>query len=174
MIFPADLTPLNRKIVEVMQQRFPILEDPQGSNHSPEIDRMVKRWGAAPGSPWCALLTTDVWFDAGADVPPKLPGLTSTGKERHPAVAEWWRVWGIEQGLFSAIPVIGAAALYGTGGKEPAVHIGVCVTVVAPRLMNFEGNTTAAAFEREGTATAHKDVNAERLIGYVLPRLRSA
>lgn len=174
MIFPDDLTPLNRKVVETMQLRFPILENPPGSNRSPEIDRMVKRWGSAPGSPWCALLTTDVWFDAGADVPPALPGKTATGRERHPAVAEWWRVWALEQGLFSTTPVVGAAALYGTGGREPAVHIGVCIMAVTPRLMGFEGNTTGAAFEREGTMTAHKDVNLERLIGYVLPRLRAA
>lgn len=173
IVFPPTLPPLHKKIVETMQLRFPIVEDPLGSNRCPEIDRMVKRWGSAPGSPWCALLTTDVWFDAGADVPPHLPGLTSTGRERHPAVAEWWRVWSIEQGLFSEIAMIGAAALYGAGGREPAVHIGTCITVVTPRLMGFEGNTTGAPFDREGTMTAHKDVNVDRLIGYVHPRLRA-
>jgi hypothetical protein len=172
IVFPDTLPPLNRKIVETMQLRFPIIEDPLGSNTSPEIARMAKRWGIPTGLPWCALLTTDVWFDAGAQVPPKLGGATKTGRERHPAVADWWREWALREGLFSPLPVIGAAALYGFEGREPAVHIGVCVATVHPRLMNFEGNTTGKPFDREGTMTQLKDVNGERLIGYVLPRLR--
>lgn len=173
IIYPPTLPPLNKKIVQGMQLRFPIIENPQGSNLSPEITAMQKRWGSAARSPWCALLTTDVWYEAGADVPPALPGKTTTGRERHPAVAEWWRVWALEQSLFSSVPVIGAAPLFGTGGREPAVHIGVCITAIEPRLMGFEGNTTGAPFDREGTMTAHKDVNRDRLIGYVLPRLRA-
>lgn len=172
MLLPDDLPPLNRKIIELTQKSFPILEDPPGSNRSAEIDRMAKRWGIPQGSAWCALWPTDIWFDAGAKVPPALGGLTATGRERHPAVAEWWRVWALENGLFQSRPIIGAVAVYGKEGREPAVHVGACVTVITPRLMNFEGNTTGAAFEREGTMSAHKDVNTERLIGYVYPELR--
>lgn len=135
---------------------------------------MVKRWAGNLGGAWCALLATDVWFDAGADVPPRLPGNTKTGRERHPAVAEWWRVWALEQGLFSTVPVIGAAVLYGTGGKEPAVHIDVCVTYIKPALMSFGGNEAEVGFSREGTLTTHSRVQEDRVIGYVLPRLRAA
>jgi hypothetical protein len=172
MIYPDSLPPINRRIVEAMQLRFPIVENPPGSNRSPEIDAMCKRWGVPLGSPWCALLATDVWYDAGAAVPPPLPGRTATGRERHPAVAEWWRVWALEQGLFSPTPAIGAAVLYGSGGKEPAYHIDVCVTVITPVLLSFGGNEAEAGFTREGTLTSHSRVQADRLIGFVLPRLR--
>jgi hypothetical protein len=171
---PLTLPPINKKIVEGMQLRFPILEDPPGSNRSPEIDRLCKRWGVPLGSPWCALLATDVWYDAGAAVPPNLGGKTKTGRDRHPAVAEWWREWALKEGLFSATPMIGAAVLYGSGGKEPAVHIDVCVTVITPALMSFGGNESESGFSREGTLTTHSRVQTDRLIGYVLPRLRSA
>lgn len=174
IVFPSTLPPINRKIVETMQMRFPILEDPVGSNRSPEIDRMCRRWGVPLGSPWCALLATDVWFDAGADVPPTVPGRrTSAGRERHPAVADWWREWALKEGLFSAVPVVGAAVLYGAGGHEPAVHIDVCVSCTAPLLMSFGGNEAEAGFTREGTLTSHARVQVDRLIGYVIPRLRS-
>lgn len=172
MNLPDNLPPINRRIVETMQLRFPILEDPPGSNRSPEIDRMCKRWGVPLGSAWCALLTTDVWYDAGADVPPALAGSTAHGRDRHPATADWWREWSLREGLFSAIPVIGAAVLYGAGGKEPAVHIDVCVSVVTPTLMSFGGNEAEAGFSREGTLTSHSRVQGDRLIGYVLPRIR--
>lgn len=173
IVFPPTLPPINQKIVETMQLRFPILENPPNSNRSPEIDRMCRRWGVLLGSPWCALLATDVWFDAGADVPPALGGKTTTGRERHPAVAEWWREWALEQGLFSIVPVIGAAVLYGAGGREPAVHIDVCVTVVTPGVFSFGGNEAEVGFSREGTLTSHSRVQDDRLIGFVLPRIRA-
>lgn len=155
-----------------MQGRFPILENPPGSNRSVEIDAMCKRWGVPLGSSWCALLVTDVWFDAGAAVPAALGGLTATGRERHPAVAEWWREWALREGLFSSIPVIGAAVLYGTTGKEPATHIDVCVTALEPFIYSFGGNESEAGFTTNGTLTSHSRVQQDRLIGYILPRLR--
>lgn len=173
MIYPDGLPPLNRKIVEEMQRRFPILENPPGSNRSPEIDALCERWGVPLGSPWCALLATDVWYDAGADVPTKRGGKTSGGRERHPAVADYWREWALTEGLFSATPVIGAAVLYGTQGHEPASHIDVCVTVVTPALMSFGGNEAEQGFTSNGTLTNHGRVQTDRLIGYVLPRIRT-
>lgn len=161
MILPDD--PLCRAIIERAQRDIPILENPIGSNRSPEIDAMCKRWGVPLGSAWCALWTASVWEDAGAQVPP------IRGDHYHPAIAETWRKWALETGRFSSHPIRGAAVLYGTNGHEPAHHIGACVTAQVPLLMNFEGNTSITGFEREGELTSSKRVDATRLIGFIHP-----
>ena len=166
IILPDDL--LCAAIIRRAQQDIPILEDPIGSNRSPEIDAMCKRWGVPLGSAWCALWTATVWADAGAEVPPV------RGDHYHPAIADTWRLWALETGRFRMYPVRGAAVLYGAGGKEPAHHIGVCVTAQHPILMNFEGNTSVTGFTREGELTASKPVDTSRVIGYVHPRPISA
>ncbi len=161
IILPSD--PLAAAIIQRAQKDIPIMEDPIGSNRSPEIDAMCKRWGSPLGSAWCALWTASVWADAGADVPP-------THGDMHPARAESWRVWALSTGRFTHVPTQGAAVLYGSGGHEPAHHIGCCVLTVKPLLRALEGNTTDSGFSREGELTAIKPVNTDRLIGYVLPR----
>lgn len=161
MILPTDS--LAAAIIERVQRDLPIEENPVGSNRSPEIDAMCQRWGVPLGSAWCALWTASCWADAGADVPP-------THGDMHPAKAESWRVWALQTGRFSPIPVQGAAAVYGKNGHEPAEHIGACVMTVTPLLRIAEGNTTDAGFSREGELTSIKPVNVERLIGYIHPR----
>jgi hypothetical protein len=126
---------------------------------------MCKRWGVPLGSPWCALWTASVWKDAGAEVPP-----VNMKKDWHPAKAETWRRWALETGRFSSLPALGAAALYGSNGREPASHISACVVSLTPIVTNLEGNTSEVGFSREGTLTDLKRVNIERLIGYVWPR----
>lgn len=167
IIVPDTLPAVNRAIIAGAQRAFPILEIPPGSNRSPEIDRMCRRWGVPLASAWCALWTTDVWCDAGADIPP-----IDRAKDWHPAKAETWRRWAVHEGLFSVTPVLGAAALYGIGGQPPASHIGCCVVALVPFVYNLEGNTSETGYSREGTLTELKRVNTERLIGYVVPRLR--
>lgn len=163
IVLPFDLPALNAAIIRRAQADVPILENPPGSNRSPEIDAMCKRWGVPLKSAWCALWAASVWDDCGAMVPP------TKGDHVHPAIAESWRRWAFEHGLFSPVPVLGAAPLYGNGGHEPASHIGCCVVSITPTLMNLEGNTSETGFSREGTLTDLKRVNTERLIGYVLP-----
>ncbi len=161
IILPEE--PLARAIIERAQKDLPILEDPIGSNRSPEIDGMCRRWGVPLGSAWCALWVATVWADAGADIPPTL------GDHYHPARAETWRRWALETGRFSGESIRGAAVLYGANGLAPATHIGACVVSQTPILMNFEGNTSETGFSREGEMTGLKRVNAERLIGFVHP-----
>jgi hypothetical protein len=165
IVFPDLLPPLNRKIVELAQKDIPILEDPPGSNRSPEIDRMCKRWGVPLASAWCALWTSSVWFDAGAIIPP-----VRASKDWHPAKADSWYQWAKETGALVQDPVIGAAVLYGKDGV--AHHIACCVVSVTPKLLAFEGNTSETGFSREGELTEMKRVNHDRLLGYVLPVLR--
>ncbi len=160
VILPRD--PLAAAIIHRAQQDIPILETPLGSNRSPEIDAMCQRWGVPLASYWCALWAASVWADAGADVPP-------THGDSHPARAESWRQWAIATGRFSSTPILGAATLYGPGGRGPADHIGACVVSIVPLLLDFEGNTTGAGFSREGEMTAMKPVDTDRLIGYVSP-----
>jgi hypothetical protein len=162
IILPED--PLAAAIIRRAQQDIPILEDPIGSNRSPEIDAMCKRWGVPFGSAWCALWTASCWKDAGADVPP------AKGDHYHPALAETWRLWAIETLRFSHTPILGGAVLYGSNGREPAHHIACCVVSITPILMDLEGNTSETGFSREGELTELKRVNVERLIGYISPR----
>lgn len=162
IILPDD--PLAAAIIQRAQRDIPILENPIGSNRSPEIDAMCQRWHVPLGSAWCALWTATVWADAGAQVPP------IQGPLMHPAIADAWRRWALENYSFSPTPVLGAAPLYGKNGHEPAEHIGACVVSIKPILMDFEGNTSLTGFSREGELTELKPVNTDRLIGYVIPR----
>lgn len=162
IIIPPSTPALNERIIRLAQADIPILEDPIGSNRSPEIDAMCKRWGVPLGSAWCALWVASKWADAGAQVPP-------TVGQSHPARAESWRVWAFQTGRFSHIPVLGGAVLYGANGRAPAEHIACCVVSLSPIVTDLEGNTSETGFSREGELTELKRVNALRLIGYVSP-----
>lgn len=164
IIFPPNLPALNIAIVRRAQLDIPIVENPPSSNRSPEIDAMCKQWGVPLKSYWCALWTATVWKDAGAEVPPII-----AKKGWHPAKCETWRQWALETGRFSAIPIIGAAPLYGNGGREPAHHMGPCVVAISPALLSLEGNTALAGYSRNGELTAMKLIDTARLIGYVSP-----
>jgi hypothetical protein len=165
ILLPFDLPPLNAEIIRRAQLAIPILENPPLSNRSPEIDAMCDRFGVTRGSYWCALFAADIWTDSGACIPP-----VDDAKGWHPAKAETWRLWALHEGLFSATPVLGAAALYGKNGQEPAEHIGAAVASITPVLMDFEGNTSGGGYDRNGELATLKVVNTDRLIGYVLPR----
>jgi hypothetical protein len=164
IVIPANTPLLHSRIIQVMQARFPILENPIGSNRSPEIDAMARKWGIPLGSPWCAGLATDVWQEAGAEVPP-----VDDEKGWHPWKAETWRQWALATNRFSSRPIFGGAVLYGLNGNKPAEHIAVCVVSLVPILMDIEGNTSETGFSREGELTGLKRVNGDRLIGYVSP-----
>jgi hypothetical protein len=159
---PIDLPELNEKIIRAAQSKIPILENPPLSNRSPEIDAMCRKFGVPLGSYWCALFAADVWTDAGAEIPP-------TEGESHPARAESWRLWALKTNRFSHTPVLGAATLYGNGGHGPAEHIGAALASIKPFLMDFQGNTSGAGYERNGELATLKSVDVDRLIGYVCP-----
>jgi hypothetical protein len=165
IVLPDSLPPLNAEIIRRAQLDIPILENPPLSNRSPEIDAMCDRWGVPRASYWCALWTSSLWADSGADVPP-----VDDAKGWHPAKAETWRQWALAEGLFSRVPMLGAAVLYGNGGKEPAEHIGAALASITPVLMDFEGNTSGAGFSRNGELATLKQVDTVRLLGYVHPR----
>ena len=163
IILPDD--PVAREIIREAQSRIPILEDPIGSNRSPELDALCDKWGIPRGSYWCALLAADVWHEAGVEVPP-IDG------DSHPARCESWRLWALKTGRFSVTPGLGYAVLYGEHGKAPAEHMGVCVASIRPLLYDFEGNTADARserFTRNGELATLKPVNVDRVIGYVSP-----
>jgi hypothetical protein len=165
MIFPVGLDPLNIAIVRGAQADVPILEDPPLSNRSPEIDAMCREFGVPLASYWCALWAAKIWKAAGAAIPP-----IDDAKGWHPAKAETWRQWAFATSSFSSEPMIGAAALYAPNGKGPADHIGACVSSITPILMDFEGNTSGAGFDRNGELATVKPIDRVRLLGYVIPR----
>lgn len=125
---------------------------------------MAKRFGVPLASYWCALLASDVWSDAGAEIPP-----VRNSRGWHPAIANTWYEWAIETQRFALKPQLGYAPLYGKDGKAPAEHIGVCVVSTAPIIMDIEGNTSVAGYGRNGEMAGMKPVDHERLIGYVSP-----
>lgn len=162
IVIPNGTPDVCVRIIRAMQLRIPILENPIGSNRSPEIDAMCRKYGVPLGSSWCALLASDVWEEAGAEIPP------TTG-DSHPAMCESWRKWALNTGRFAMKPQLGYAALYGHGGNKPAHHIAVCVVSLIPILLDFEGNTSETGYSREGELTEMKRVNTDNLIGYVSP-----
>lgn len=162
IIFPANTSQLCQAIVRRAQLDIPILENPYGSNRSPEIDAMCRRWGVPLGSYWCALWAATVWQDAGAQVPPITD---STGQ--HPALCQTWYEWARNTGRFTHKPGMGYAPLYGTPAH--AEHIGACVVSLVPLVMDFEGNTSITGYSRQGELTGLKVVDATRLIGFVSP-----
>lgn len=163
MIVIPDSTPsVCRLIITTAQSEIPILENPVGSNRSPEIDAMCKEFGVPLGSYWCALWTAHVWREAGAEIPP-IKG------HWHPASCQTWLEWARETGRFTNKPELGYASLYGKKGQGPAEHIGCCVVSKFPITMDLEGNTSLDGFSREGELTGLKQVAQGRLIGYVSP-----
>lgn len=168
IVLPDTLPALNVAIVRRAQQDIPILENPVGSNRSPEIDAMCKRWGTPLASYWCALWAATVWADAGADVPPAI-----LAKDWHPAICETWHQWAMLEGLFTSIPVIGGAVLYGDRGRGPANHIGACIVSTTPLRMDLEGNASLTGTDNNGELTALRQVDMTRVIGYVQPRPRA-
>lgn len=160
IILPDD--PIAAAIIRGAQSDIPILENPIGSNRSPELDALADKWDVPRGQAWCAGWTAEKWKNAGAEVPP-----VRDAKGWHPWKAETWHQWALETCRFSSTPAKGYAVLYGNGGKGPATHIACCVVSLVPILMDLEGNTSETGFSREGELTELKRVNLERLIGYV-------
>jgi hypothetical protein len=164
ILIPKSAPLVNVKIIRLAQADVPILENPIGSNRSPEIDAMCAKFGVPLGSYWCALWTSDVWQRAGAQIPP-----VNDAKGWHPAKAETWHQWAVATGRFTKIPSLGRAVLYGKRKAAPAHHIGCCVCALKPLLLDFEGNTSLSGFSTEGELTGLKPINAAELIGYVSP-----
>jgi hypothetical protein len=165
IVLPDDLPPLNLRIIRLAQADVPILENPPLSNTSPEIDAMCREFGVPLKSYWCALWKSKIWTAAGAAIPP-----INARRGWHPAIAETWRQWALEEGLFSDVPELGRGTLYGTHGDPPAEHVGVCLASIEPIKMDFEGNTSGAGYARNGELATIKPVDGDRLIGYVTPR----
>lgn len=164
IVIPPGTHPLCEEIIRTAQRDIPILENPIGSNRSPEIDAMCKAFGVPLASYWCALWTATVWKAAGAEIPP-----VNDAKGWHPAKAESWHQWAVATGRFTKTPQLGFAVLYGKHKLPPAHHIGCCVCATTPILLDFEGNTSLAGFSTEGELTGLKPVNAGELIGFVSP-----
>jgi hypothetical protein len=164
IVIPSTTPAICEAIIRRAQRDIPIIENPAGSNRSPEIDAMCKRFGVPLASYWCALWVSDVWKDAGAEIPP-----VSNAKAWHPAICQTWLEWSFETGRFSSRPGLGFAALFGTDGNQPAKHIACCVVALSPHVYALEGNTSEAGFSRNGELAALKRTNLERLIGYVSP-----
>ncbi len=170
VILPSNLPALNARIFCRAQRDVPQFEIPVGSNRSPWIDGLCRKYGVPLGSPWCALQAAEVWSDAGAEIPP-----VDDSRGMHPAMAESWRLWALATLRFSSIPEIGCAVLYGRGGRGPASHIGSCLASLTPYLTDFEGNSRLPwmPWTRDGELYTLQLVNTDHLIGYVHPQPQS-
>jgi len=152
---PDDLPALQRRIVERALADVGICENPPGSNRSGVIDGYNTAVGAPVGSYWCAAAVA-AWFrESGAAIP---AGAASCDR---------WMLWAQSRGLWVERPTPGAAVVYGVPGD--AQHIGVVIRLT-PILLSIEGNTTLGGdYSRNGVAVDLKQVNARRLLGYIVP-----
>jgi hypothetical protein len=157
---PSNTPALNVAIIRRAQRDIPIMENPVGSNRSPEIDALCKRYGVPLGSSWCALWLSAVWEDSGAEIPP-----VDDSKGWHPAKAETWRQWAIATGRLTHTPSLGCAAVFG----NPGHHVAACVVSTTPFITDLEGNTSETGFSREGELTELKRTNLAGLFGYISP-----
>jgi hypothetical protein len=151
----------HRAIAENAIGAVGVCEDPLGSNRGAQIDAWLRR-AKVPESLiqsgkgyWCGAAAGAWWLDAGYDVPVAY------------ASCDAWMAWAKRTGRWSKTPIPGAAVLYGT--PSDANHIGV-VVCTAPLLLAIEGNTSVGGqFSRNGVAVDLKEVNRQRLLGFVHP-----
>ena len=117
------------------------------------LDNPAKVKASGEGYYWCAGAVTAWWKSAGLKTPPGSAGCVN------------WVTWGKKNGVWSTVPAVGAAVLYG----NPAHHIGIVAAVVNGNIITIEGNTGGGGFNRNGCGCFKKQVNPKRISGYVLP-----
>lgn len=131
---------------------------------SGRIDKMVSLAGldnqaqvkvTGEGYYWCASAVTAWWKEAGLPTPPGAASCKS------------WASWAKSKGLYSKVPTVGAAALYGPEGKEH--HIGIVASVNNGKVTTIEGNTGGGGFNRNGCGCFLKNPNIKNISGYVIP-----
>lgn len=164
IVIPSSTPSVCEAIIRRAQRDIPIIENPAGSNRSPEIDALCKRYGVPLASYWCALWGSACWEDSGAEIPP-----VRNDKGWHPAIVQTWYEWALETFRFTSHPALGYAPIYRHAGEKRASHMGACVVSLEPIVLNFEGNTSLAGYSRNGELTGLKPVNLENLLGYVSP-----
>jgi|688.fasta_scaffold53648_5 hypothetical protein len=161
-----SVTELCKKIIAYAQKDIGVTEQPPNSNSGPRVNQMLSGTGLGPGNYWCAAAVTSWYKAAGADTPPS--GLAS---------CDVWMRWAQQKGLFSKVPVPGAAVLYGT--LADAHHIGIVESVdtntypARGSVVTIEGNTSAGKADRNGGGIFRKrpNLNATNfaVVGYILP-----
>ena len=161
---PNELSNLQRVICLRAHTDIGISEDKvagQFTNRSTYIDECNELAGGKKGDYWCASWLRRIWDESGAQTVKK--GLA-------PSCDEWMK-WAKANKTWLANPGYGYAVVYGT--PTDASHIGI-VTRVTPLLQSVEGNTTVGTyFSRNGTSVDFKEVNQERVLGYIKPLPRS-
>lgn len=119
------------------------------------LDNQAQVRATGEGYYWCASAVTAWWKAAGLSTP---PGSASCRN---------WASWAKSNGLYSKIPTVGAAVLYGVEGKEH--HIGIVASVNNGRITTIEGNTGGGGFNRNGCGCFLKNPNIKNISGYVIP-----
>lgn len=155
-----------RRALDYALAHVGVCEDPIGTNRGPEIDLWAREFGSPLGSYWCALAVAKARSVGGLWVP-----------EHDAGSCDEWVYQARHAGVMSPLPVPGAAVVYTNGrllrggrfaGQFDAVHIGL-VLRTTPRLLAIEGNTTIGTFDRSGYVLALKEVEASRVLGFILP-----
>jgi hypothetical protein len=108
------------------------------------------------GYEWCACAVTTWWKSAGLKTP---PGGTLVSN---------WVKWGVQNGLYSQKPVLGAAIIYKSGGSY--IHIGI-VSGVMPdgTVISIEGNASKKGFSARGICCREGVAWMSGIDGYVIP-----
>lgn len=162
----AVVTDNVRRALNFALENIGVCEHPPGSNRGPEIDEWACEFGSPPGSYWCALAVAKARKVGGLWIPSHDAGSCNE-----------WVYQARALGLISDTPQPGAAVLYTNhqtvnrgryDGQLEAIHIGLVLTVT-PVLTAIEGNTTLSGFDRNGWVQTLKEVNRDRVLGYVPP-----
>ena len=119
------------------------------------LDNQSQVRATGEGYYWCASAVTAWWKAAGLKTPPGAASCKS------------WALWAKSKGLYSHVPTVGAAALYGAEGKEH--HIGIVASVSNGKVTTIEGNTGGGGFNRNGCGCFLKTPNIKNISGYVIP-----
>jgi hypothetical protein len=119
------------------------------------LDNQSQVRATGEGYYWCASAVTAWWKAAGLKTPPGAASCKS------------WASWAKSNGLYSKVPTVGAAVLYGPEGKEH--HIGIVAAVSNGRVTTIEGNTGGGGFNRNGCGCFLKTPNIKNISGYVIP-----
>lgn len=162
----ATIAPSVRAALEFALAHVGVCEVPVGSNRGLDIDAWATEFGSPLGSSWCALAVGKARKEGGLWIP-----------SRDVGCCDEWVYQATRAGLTRTAPEAGAAVVYTshnrlTGGRYDgqldAIHIGI-VLRVTPVLLSIEGNTTLAAFDRNGFVQALKEVDVKRILTYIAP-----
>jgi hypothetical protein len=162
-------TELDRRVHAAIRDFHALLGEVELNGNRGYVPDMVnKMFGSPLGSAYCANTVGYVLVRNGLRIPPKEVGACDAWARMAFARASW-----------HSEPMLGAVAVYGTTRKTvpglpfDAQHVGLVAQLHVPQLgtIDYEANTSAYGYSREGLAVLPKPVDTDRILGFIWPEL---